>query len=217
MSCTIYYEYSTSEPAKTACEMLIARRKFRGQVVTEPNDVLDWKSTSFLIIDDERMIRELVIGLLRNLGAREIAQARSAEHAISVLEDLTPDCIIVDVTMTPLNGIDFALMVRSAELNTPYDTPIVFLTGHSQVSLVAAAGALDANEFILKPVSRIALAMRLRRAIRAKGCKHPPGSYAARLAAARGITPRTKEAASSAFVAPLDEKEDDSWFRVLSA
>lgn len=144
----------------------------------------NWKSLRFLVVDDEPMIRSIVVKLLQNLGSTNIDEARSAAEALPYLmgEKTAPDCAILDIAMTPVNGIELAFMIRSDPRIIRHDIPVVMLTGHADQSLVSAAKALDVNGFILKPASRAMMASRIDQALRAPRRIGPRESYAQKLA-----------------------------------
>jgi two-component system chemotaxis response regulator CheY len=129
---------------------------------------LNWSSLRFLVVDDERLVRTVVVRILQSFGCVDIAEAGSAEDALPHLtgQVKTPHCVILDIKMAPVNGIELALMIRSDPRINRHDVPIIMLTGHAEESLVKAAMLLDVNGFVLKPVSRAMLASRIQFALR---------------------------------------------------
>jgi CheY-like chemotaxis protein len=126
-----------------------------------------WTASRFLIVDDEVMIRDLIARVLRSFGCRHIDQAKSAEEALPYLfgERQAPDCVILDVAMTPTNGLDLAFTIRFDPRVVRHDIPIIMLTGRAEERLVEAAKLLDVSDFILKPASRAALMTRIDRVL----------------------------------------------------
>jgi CheY-like chemotaxis protein len=134
-------------------------------------DKLKWRSLRFLVVDDEKLVRTVVVRMLQSLGCGDIIEAATAEDALPHLMGTVkvPQCVILDIKMAPVNGIELALIIRSDPRIVRHDVPIVMLTGHAEESLVKAAMLLDVNGFVLKPVSRAVLASRIEFAL-----QHPP-------------------------------------------
>ncbi|NWG23574.1 MAG: response regulator [Pseudorhodoplanes sp.] len=100
------------------------------------------------IIDDDEAVRDSLKFLLETAGIT----ARSYESASAFLEASPRDsagCIITDVRMPGLTGID--LLKRLKELGN--DTPVIVITGHGDVPLAVEAMKAGAADFIEKPFS----------------------------------------------------------------
>ncbi len=136
----------------------------------------------FLVVDDHKFSRHIVVDALKWLDATKITEASDAMEAISVIQGAasydrksfssesvakrlelsddrifgqgTFDCIITDFNMTPKNGLHLLMAVRTGEAKCARDTPVLMLTGFSDDHLISAALELDVNAFVLKPVSR---------------------------------------------------------------
>ena len=113
------------------------------------------------VVDDDPAFRAAVARLLEGLGYR-VALYKSAQH---LLEDLPNDmdfgCILLDVRMPGLNGLD--LQVRLIERGSTL--PIVFLTGHGDIPMSVRAIKAGAEDFLCKPVSRKTLLDAIQRAL----------------------------------------------------
>ena len=124
---------------------------------------LDLTKFSFLVVDDVRLCRMSVTGILRGLGIQSIYQAASGAEAISILEDDSRqvDCAIVDFKMPEMNGVELLKAIRTGVSNARRDLPVAMLTGYGDEGLVGLALALDVNTFLLKPANEETLAQRL--------------------------------------------------------
>jgi FixJ family two-component response regulator len=101
---------------------------------------------SVFIVDDDSSIRESVGRLVGSLGY----SARKCASAKQFLEDLHPDvlgCVILDVQLPDLNGLD--VQARLADLGL--ELPIIFLTGRGDIPTSVRAMKAGANEFLTKP------------------------------------------------------------------
>jgi FixJ family two-component response regulator len=101
-----------------------------------------------LIVDDDHSVRESLARLIRSVGFGVKAFA-SAEEFLSAGRDRTADCLILDIRMPGMNGLELQreLSMREREL------PVVFITAHGSDEDVRAralgAGAVD---YLLKPL-----------------------------------------------------------------
>jgi len=98
------------------------------------------------IIDDDDALRDSLTFLLRT--AQIEAQSHSSAAAfLDVLPEMTLSCIITDVRMPGLSGID--LLKRLKELKV--DVPVIVITGHADVPLAVEAMKFGATDFLEKP------------------------------------------------------------------
>jgi FixJ family two-component response regulator len=98
-----------------------------------------------LIVDDDHRVREALEELLAAAGLRSVAMESAAEYLAYPKPDV-PACLILDVELPDINGLDLQRQVENG-----YHPPIIFVTGHGDIpSSVRAikAGALD---FLTKP------------------------------------------------------------------
>jgi FixJ family two-component response regulator len=105
------------------------------------------------IVDDDESVRESLRGLIRSIGLR-VETFPSAE-AFSSSEQLgTTDCLILDVRMPGMSGLDL-----QRELATgAHDIPIIFITAHGSDEGVRARALRDgAVAYLSKPFSEDAL------------------------------------------------------------
>jgi FixJ family two-component response regulator len=99
------------------------------------------------IIDDDRQVRDGLHSLIRSVGLR----ADSFSSAQEFLEAKRPDvpaCLILDVRMPGLSGLDLQLKLNNADLQLP----IIFITGHGDIPMSVRAMKEGAHEFLTKPV-----------------------------------------------------------------
>ncbi|WP_395018612.1 response regulator [Dongia sp.] len=119
-------------------------------------DMPDYKSKTFMLIDDETFMLGLVDRILKQCGAGKVLRATNGAAALAMFNgSIGPvDCVIVDLNMKPMNGLEFLKAVRTGVGKfIPRDQRVVMLTGHGDMDAVTAAGELDINGYILKPVS----------------------------------------------------------------
>jgi FixJ family two-component response regulator len=113
-----------------------------------------------LVIDDDPSVRRALARLLRAAGLRAETFASAEEFLGQPLPD-GPGCLILDVSMPGLSGLDLqrTLAERNAGL------PIVFLTGHGDIPTTVRAMKAGAVDFLPKPCDGQALLAAIRWAI----------------------------------------------------
>jgi len=105
----------------------------------------DARATVF-IVDDDVSVREALEALIAEAGWRPQAFA-SAEDFLNHPRPLAPSCLVLDVSLPDLNGLE--LQKRIAGNQT--DIPIIFITGHGDVPMTVQAMKAGAVEFLTKP------------------------------------------------------------------
>lgn len=114
----------------------------RGQSKFSPKD----SAPVVFVVDDDISVRESLELLIRTEGWRAEAFA-SAHEFLSRPRVLVPSCLVLDVSLPGLNGLD--LQERVANERT--DMPIIFITGHGDVPMTVRAMKAGAVEFLTKP------------------------------------------------------------------
>jgi FixJ family two-component response regulator len=112
------------------------------------------------IVDDDISVRESLELLIRSQGW----QAETFESAKEFLDRsrvLVPSCLILDVSLPGLNGLE--LQKRVAVERT--EMPIIFITGHGDVPMSVEAMKAGALEFLTKPLSQKVLVSAIRNAL----------------------------------------------------
>ncbi|MDD2759075.1 MAG: EAL domain-containing protein [Methylomonas sp.] len=103
---------------------------------------------TILCVEDIREARNLLSIYLRRQGAKVI-EAENGEQGLDCYRRYQPDMVISDVHMPVMDGIGMASGIRDLDA----ETPIIFLSAHSEVELLQEAMTLGAVQYIVKPVS----------------------------------------------------------------
>lgn len=114
----------------------------------------DFGRLTILVVDDQEFIRNLVCQLLKRLGCASILEACDGAGALDLLAASTPDLVLCDIKMQPIDGLEFLRKVRAGEdaVRNPH-VPIVFLTSDSDRGTVLAAIQSNVDGYLIKPVS----------------------------------------------------------------
>ena len=112
------------------------------------------------VVDDDVSVRESLELLIRCAGWQPETFA-SAQEFLARPRVRVPSCLVLDVSLPGLNGLD--LQTRVAAERT--DLPIIFITGYGDVPMTVQAMKAGAAEFLTKPFSDDALVSAIRNAL----------------------------------------------------
>ena len=98
------------------------------------------------VIDDESSIREAITSLIRSIGMRVETFGSAQEFMASSRPD-APACLVLDVRMPGLSGLDLQRELIDAGIRIP----IIFITGHGDIPMSVRAMKAGAVEFLTKP------------------------------------------------------------------
>jgi FixJ family two-component response regulator len=98
------------------------------------------------VVDDDVSVREALRSLIQSAGLR-VETLTSAREFLARPRADVPSCLVLDVRLPGLSGLD--LQKRMAELNL--EIPIIFITGHGDVPTSVRAMKAGAIEFLTKP------------------------------------------------------------------
>jgi len=119
-----------------------------------------------LVVDDESTARAFARMVLL-AGGHEVMEARSGEEALDLMAARPPDCIVLDLIMPGLSGLE--LMEVLGGRSEP--APIVILSASLDETDRERCFQLGARAFVQKPVSRETLARAVREALAARDPK----------------------------------------------
>ena len=112
------------------------------------------------VVDDDVSVRESLELLIRNAGW-QAETFESAREFLSYPRVLVPSCLVLDVTLPGLNGLDLQKRVAVDRK----DMPIIFITGYGDVPMTVQAMKAGAVEFLTKPFGDDVLLSAIRHAI----------------------------------------------------
>jgi FixJ family two-component response regulator len=98
------------------------------------------------VVDDNESVREAIQSLVESTGLR----AETFESTQEFLQHKFPDCpqcLVLDVLLPGVNGLDFQNQLASANIRIP----IIFITGHGDIPMSVRAMKAGALEFLTKP------------------------------------------------------------------
>ena len=157
-----------------------------------------------LVVDDEPMVREVVVRYLERDG-HEVRDTGDGNEARSWLDHNQPDLVVLDIM---LPGTDGLTILR--ELRARSDTPVILLSARVEEVDRILGLELGADDYLVKPFSPRELAARVRTVLRRSLNGHPAaGEMAALVFDGLRIDPRTREVAVDGRAVQLRPKEFD--------
>jgi FixJ family two-component response regulator len=112
------------------------------------------------VVDDDGDVRKAMDTLLRSVGLGVRTFASASEFLRAKLSDV-PGCLVLDVRMPGMSGLDLQSEMTKADI----DIPIIFITGHADVAMAVKVMKAGAVEFLTKPFHDQDLLDSLQRAV----------------------------------------------------
>jgi len=117
-----------------------------------------------LLVDDEDNLRSMLEAALRYEGF-DVHAAASGRDALEVVEDQSPDLIVLDVMMPDLDGFEVCRRMR----NDGVKTPVLFLTARDATEDKVRGLTLGGDDYLVKPFSLDELVARISAVLRRSG------------------------------------------------
>jgi FixJ family two-component response regulator len=141
------------------------------------------------VIDDEQMVRDALVSLLRSAGFNASGFG-SPEDVLSQTWPNVPMCILLDMNLKTTNGFD----VQSQLAQKGVQVPVIFLTGYGSIPMSVRAIKAGAHEFLTKPIDDEELLEAVGRALAQDEIKLAERAFNADLLQrAASLTPREME------------------------
>jgi FixJ family two-component response regulator len=109
-------------------------------------------SSLVFVVDDDISVRESLELLIQSEGLC-VETFTSAQEFLDRPSELVPSCLVLDLSLPGLNGLE---LQKRVAVERP-DVPIIFITGHGDISSTVQAMKAGAVEFLTKPISNEAL------------------------------------------------------------
>ncbi len=122
---------------------------------------LAWDTLTCLVVDDDKFSRTFTKTALYQIGMKNTREAASANEAIEMLNSFKIDIILLDQQMPDKTGLELARELKSS--NNPHlkNLPIIMITVDTKEKTVLDARDLGIQEYLVKPISPLALKKRI--------------------------------------------------------
>jgi FixJ family two-component response regulator len=111
-----------------------------------PDDLASAEQPIVFVIDDDESMRRALTNLFQSVGLRVEAFGSAPELLQSKLPDVA-SCLVLDIRLPGLSGLDFQLELTKANIHIP----VVFMTGHGDIPMSVGAMKAGAVDFLSKP------------------------------------------------------------------
>jgi DNA-binding response OmpR family regulator len=162
-------------------------------------------STTVLVVDDEPIVREVVVSYLRREGYRTL-EAGDGDSARRLLEKEPPNLVVLDLMLPGTDGLELCRWIRARS-----ELPVIMCTARGDEADRIVGLELGADDYVTKPFSPRELAARVRTVLRRTATEIP---RAERLSFdGLDIDARTREVTRNSELLKLTAKEFDLlWF-----
>ena len=116
--------------------------------------------TTVLVVDDEPVVREVVVKYLEREGYRTL-EAADGDSARELLEHDSPGLVVLDLMLPGTDGLELCRWIRSQS-----DLPVIMLTARGEEADRIVGLELGADDYVTKPFSPRELAARVRTVLR---------------------------------------------------
>ncbi len=116
--------------------------------------------STILVVDDEPVVRDVVIRYLRRDG-HETREAATGDEARQILEAESPELVVLDVMLPGTDGLELCRWIRSRS-----ELPVIMLTARGDETDRIVGLELGADDYVTKPFSPRELAVRVRNVLR---------------------------------------------------
>ncbi len=104
-------------------------------------------ANGILIVDDASFMRMMIKDILTKNGYEVLGEAENGLQAVEKFKELSPDLVIMDITMPEMNGIEAVKEIKKIDS----DATIVMCSAMGQQTMVIEAIQAGAKDFIVKP------------------------------------------------------------------
>src|SRR6266498_1422327 len=116
--------------------------------------------SAVLVVDDEPIVRDVVVRYLRRDG-HQTQEAASGDEARAILETSPPELVVLDVMLPGMDGLDLCRWIRSRS-----ELPVIMLTARGEETDRIVGLEIGADDYVTKPFSPRELAARVRTVLR---------------------------------------------------
>jgi DNA-binding response OmpR family regulator len=123
---------------------------------------------TILVVDDEPIVRDVVVRYLRRDGF-ETREAATGDEARELLETETPELVVLDVMLPGTDGLELCRWIRAQS-----ELPVIMLTARGEETDRIVGLELGADDYVTKPFSPRELATRVKTVLRRARSGRPP-------------------------------------------
>jgi serine/threonine protein kinase len=139
--------YQTAQDLAFDLKRVRQQLEFEARLERELTPIKDGEAdATVFVVDDDESIREALKSLISSVGL-QVATFASAREFLQSSPPDAPGCLVLDVRLPGLSGLDLQRELAKANVATP----IIFITGHADIPMTVSAMKAGAVEFLSKP------------------------------------------------------------------
>ena len=120
-----------------------------------------WDSVVCLIVDDDKFSRTFTKTALYQIGIKNTKEASNTKEAVEILKNFKIDVILMDQQMPEQSGLTLAKEIKEGTIENVNPTPIIMVTVDTKEKTVLEAKDIGIQEYLVKPISPLALKKRI--------------------------------------------------------
>lgn len=125
------------------------------------NKQINWDAVTCLIVDDDKFSRTFVKTALYQVGVKNTKEASNTAEAIEILRNYKINVVLMDQQLPEQSGLELARKIKAGEVGDSKDLPVIMVTIDTKENTVMEAKAIGIHEYLVKPISPLALKKRL--------------------------------------------------------
>jgi DNA-binding response OmpR family regulator len=118
-------------------------------------------NVNFLVVDRNQHMRELMVGILRAFGARDIRWSGNYNDAKEAINAKPPEILFTSWKLDPTNGVELTREIRWSDKEALKFIPIIMVSANGEEGKVLQARDAGINEFIVKPYAAATVLSRM--------------------------------------------------------
>ena len=119
-----------------------------------------------LVVDDDNVMRTVVVHHLRRLGLQQIETATDGATALRAMVAFKPDLVLTDIHMQPMNGLDFVRQLRGHTHPLIKNMKVIFMSADASAATLGEVLPLGTFGYIVKPPTADTLQAKIELALR---------------------------------------------------
>ena len=129
--------------------------------MSDANKQISWDSITCLIVDDDKFSRTFVKTALYQIGIKNTKEAASAADAAEILRNYKIHVVLMDQQLPEQTGLELARQIKEGQVGDDKNLPIIMVTIDTKEKTVLDAKNIGIHEYLVKPISPLALKKRI--------------------------------------------------------
>ena len=119
-----------------------------------------------LVVEDDAVMRQFVLGLLRRLGVHQVQEAVDGQSGLAAAKSFWPDVVLTDIHMRPVGGLEFVKLLRAHASQELRKIPVLLMTADNRPDTLKESVTLGIAGYIIKPPVLASLKLKLQHALK---------------------------------------------------